>query len=136
MPDWRDEITALIAREDCAWNDGDAAGYSESVTPDCVFTNLFGQQFVGQDAFERQHAKVFAGVFKGSHLNQTIDHLRLVRPGVALVDTSARLSIPAGDMGPARTVHARLAQVFVRDDGAWKIASYHNVEERPRPPNQ
>jgi uncharacterized protein (TIGR02246 family) len=136
MADWRDEIEALIEQENRAWNDGDAVAYSEAVAPDCVFTNIFGQQFVGRDGFEQQHARVFAGVFKGSHLDQTIDHLRLVRPDVALVDTSATLSIPAGDLGPARTVHARLAQVFVREAGTWRIASYHNVEERPRPPDR
>jgi uncharacterized protein (TIGR02246 family) len=136
MADWQDEIAGLIERENRAWNDGDAAAYSEPVTADCVFTNLFGQQFVGRHAFEQQHARVFAGVFKGSHLDQTIDHLRRVRPDVALVDTSATLEIPARDHGPARTVHARLAQVLVREDGAWRIASYHNVEERPRPPDQ
>jgi uncharacterized protein (TIGR02246 family) len=136
MADWRDEIKALIARENRAWNAGDAVAYSEDVAPDCVFTNLFGQQFAGRDAFEQQHARVFAGVFKGSHLDQKIDHLRRVRPDVAIVDTSATLEVPAGDLGSARTVHTRLAQVLVRDEGAWRITSYHNVEERPRPPDR
>lgn len=136
MPDWREEIEALIEREIRAWNQGDAVAYAEAVAPDCVFTNLFGQQFVGRDGFEQQHARVFAGVFKGSRLAQTIDHLRRIRPDVALVDTSATLSVPAGDLGPARTVHTRLLQVLVHDEGAWRIASYHNVEERPRPPDR
>jgi uncharacterized protein (TIGR02246 family) len=136
MPGWREEIEGLIEHENRAWNDGDAGAYSEAVAPDCVFTNIFGQVFVGRDAFEQQHARVFANVYKGSHLDQTVDHLRLVRPGVALVDTSATLSVPPGDLGPARQVHARLLQVLVHDGGAWRIASYHNVEERPRPPDR
>lgn len=133
MPGWREEIAALIERENRAWNDGDTAAYSEAVASDCVFTNIFGQVFVGRDAFEQQHARVFASVYKGSRLEQAIDHLRLIRPDVALVDTSATLSVPPGELGPARTVHARLEQVLVRDEGAWRVASYHNVEERPRP---
>jgi uncharacterized protein (TIGR02246 family) len=133
MPGQRDEIEALIAREDRAWNDGDAAAYSAAVTPDCVFTNLYGQQFVGRHGFEQQHARVFAGMFKGSRLDQTIDHLRWIRPDVAVVDTSAKVDIPAGDLGPPRTVRTRLLQVLVRDERGWRIASYHNVEERPRP---
>jgi len=96
---WREEIEGLIERENRAWNDGDAVAYSEAVEPDCVFTNVFGQVFVGQDAFERQHARLFAKVYKGSRLGQTIRHLRLVRPGVALVDTSSMPSLPAGDLG-------------------------------------
>jgi len=133
MPGWREEIEALIERENRAWNDGDAVAYSEAVEPDCVFTNVFGQVFVGQDAFERQHARLFAKVYKGSHLDQTIDHLRLIRPGAALVDTSATVSVPAGDLGPARTVNARLLQVLVHDSRSWRIAAYHAVEERFRP---
>ena len=76
------------------------------------------------------------GTDQRQRLDQTIDHLRLVRPDVALVDTSATLDIPAGDLGPARTVRTRLLQVLVRDQGAWRIAAYHNVEERPRPPDR
>ncbi len=132
----REDIEALIERENQAWNKGDAVAYSEAVSADCVFTNLYGQQFVGRDAFERQHERVFETVFNGSRLEQAIDHLRLIRADVAIVDTSATLMIPAGDLGPARTVHTRLAQVLVCDEGTWRIASYHNVEERPRPPDR
>lgn len=133
MTDWRDEIAVLIERENRAWNAGDALAYSEAVAPDCVFTNLYGQQFVGRDGFEQQHARVFTSVYKGSRLDQKIDHARRIRPDVAVVDTSATVDIPAGESGPARTVRTRLLQVFVREDGGWRIASYHNVEERPRP---
>jgi uncharacterized protein (TIGR02246 family) len=133
MPSWREEIEALIEQESHAWNNGDAVAFSEAVASDCVFTNILGQVFVGRDEFEQQHARIFAGVYKNSRLDQTIEHLRLVRPDVALVDTSATLRVPAGDLGPARIVRARLAQVLVREEGAWRIASYHNVEERPSP---
>jgi uncharacterized protein (TIGR02246 family) len=133
MANWRDEVAALIAQEDRAWNAGDAAAYSEAVAADCVMTNIYGQVFVGHDAFETQHEHVFQGVFKGSRLAQAIEHLRLVRPGVAIVDTAATLEIPAGEARPARTVHARLEQVLVHDAGGWRVTSYHNVEEKPRP---
>ena len=133
MPGWREEIAALIEQEIRAWNSGDAVAYSEAVASDCVFVNLYGQMFVGRDAFEQQHARVFAGVFKGSRLDQTIEHLRRIRPDVALIDTAATLEIPANDRGPPRTVRTRLLQVLVRDAGAWRISAYHNVEARPRP---
>lgn len=133
MKAWREQIEELIEQENGAWNEGNAAAYSEAVAPDCVFTNIAGQVFVGRAAFEQQHARIFAGLYKGSRLEQTIDHLRLVRPEVAIADTSATLTVPAGDFGPARTLHTKLAQVFVRDGDNWQIVSYHNVEERPLP---
>ncbi|MFL6727290.1 MAG: SgcJ/EcaC family oxidoreductase [Sphingomicrobium sp.] len=133
MSGWRSDIEQLIERENGAWNALDAAAFSAAVADDCVFTNIFGQVFSGKEAFEQQHARIFAGVYKGSVLQQSIDYLRLVQPDVAIVDTSVTLSAPAGDFGPARTLHTKLAQVFVRRDGKWRIVSYHNVEERPLP---
>ena len=133
MANWRDEVEALIRQEDRAWNAGDAALFSEAVAPDCVFTNIFGQVFTGREAFEQQHARIFASIYSGSHLEQSVGHLRLIAPDVAVADTSVALAVPAGDFGPARSVCTKLTQVFVRQEGRWRITSYHNVEERPVP---
>ncbi len=55
-----------------------------------------GKVFSGKEAFEQQHARIFAGVYKGSVLEQSIDHLRVVQPDVAIADTSPTLAVPAG----------------------------------------
>jgi uncharacterized protein (TIGR02246 family) len=98
-----------------------------------VFTNIFGQVFIGRSAFEEQHARIFATVYRGSRLEQTVEHLRMVQPDVALVDTSVVLSIPPTPALPGRIVRTKLAQVLVRKTGAWQVMSYHNVEVRPAP---
>lgn len=126
-------IEGLIEHESRAWDAGDATTFSQAVATDCVFTNIFGQVFVGKRAFEDQHARIFATVYRGSHLEQTVEHFRLVRPDVALVETSIALTVPPTAAGPGRTMRTRLAQVLVRKAGTWQIMLYHNVEERPAP---
>lgn len=127
------EVGELISSETRAWNAGDATAFSERVTDDCVFTNISGSVFVGRDAFEAQHARIFAGIYRGSNLEQKIDHLRLIRPDVAIVDTSVTLRVQASDFGPGRMLETKLLQVLTRDEGKWRIAAYHNVAVRPLP---
>jgi len=115
-------IRALVAAEDDAWVRGDAVAYAAPVRDDCVFTNIFGQVFVGRDAFGAQHQAIFASIYKGTRLVQKVDHLRFVRPDVAAVDTDAEVT--GAGREPLRT---RLFQLFVRDGAAWSVAVYHNV---------
>ncbi len=130
-------IEALIASEDAAWGQGDAVAFSKAVLGDCVFTNIFGQVFVGREAFEAQHARIFSTIYRGTRLHQTVAHLRFLRPDVAAVDTQAAVSglarLPPGMQSPDGALHTRLLQVFTRDRGAWGIAAYHNVDLKPPP---
>ena len=124
----RDGIAALITAQESAWNRGDAAGFSAAVSADCVFTNIFGQVFIGREAFETQHARIFATIYKGSRVTLKIAHLRLLRPDVAAVDLDAELARgPAapGELPPV--IRTKLLQVLVMDAGEWKISSFHNV---------
>ncbi|HEX7726399.1 MAG TPA: SgcJ/EcaC family oxidoreductase [Rhizomicrobium sp.] len=131
-------IEKLIAAEDAAWNSGDAVAYSRAIAKDCVFTNIFGAVFAGHAGFEAQHARIFSTIYRGTRLRQTIDHLRFIRPDVAIVDTSAEVTgiraFPPGLQAHSGALLTKLLQVFVKDDGAWKIASYHNVDVKPAPP--
>jgi uncharacterized protein (TIGR02246 family) len=134
----RAAIAELIAAEDAAWTNGDAVAYSRAVATDCVFTNIFGAVFVGHPGFEEQHARIFSTVFRGTRLRQTIDHMRFVRPDVAIVNTSAELTgvqaFPPGVQAHNGLLLSKLLQVFVKENGAWEIASYHNVDVKAPPP--
>ena len=132
-----DELAAVLAEQDEAWAAGDAAKFSERVLPDAVFTNIFGQQFTGRQAFEQQHAFIFSSIYAGSRLKQTIAHARLVAEDVAILDSDAEVhgakvlpSNYASDDGVLRT---RLLQVFVRRPQGWRVAAFHNVVFNPPP---
>jgi uncharacterized protein (TIGR02246 family) len=134
----RAAIEALISAEDAAWNAGDAVAYSRAITPDCVFTNIFGAVFAGHPGFEAQHARIFSTIYRGTRLQQKVDHLRFVRPDVAIVDTTAKVtgtqSFPPGIQAQDGALVTKLLQVFVKENGTWQIASYHNVDVKTPPP--
>jgi uncharacterized protein (TIGR02246 family) len=137
MADARENIQAVIDEEDAAWNAGDAVAYSARVLPDIVFTNIRGQQFAGREGFEKQHAFVFRTLYAGTHLRQTIAHLRFLTDDIAIVDTDCELSgakaLPPGYASADGVLRTRLLQVMMRGPDGWRIASYHNVVFNPPP---
>lgn len=127
--DDRAEITRLIEEQDAAWRADDAVAFSRRVASDAVFTNIFGQQFVGRDAFQAQHAAIFSTIYAGSRLTQAIGHLRFAAEGVALVDTDAQVehgkSLPPWLQSGDGMLRTRLLQVLLKVDGDWRISAFH-----------
>jgi len=127
----RTAIEAVLADEVAAWNHGDATAFAAHTTDDVVFTNVVGMFSVGRAPFVAQHARIFATMYKGSTMSQAIEHIALVRPDVAIVETLTSVSnvvaAPPGAESTDGVFHARLEQVMVRDGGHWSVASFHNV---------
>jgi len=79
---------------------------------------------------------IFKGIFKNSTLKQEIASLKFIRPHVAILETVTTVNgaaqSPAGvtrdDKGRIRT---RLLQVVSKQNGVWKIMTYHNVDVKP-----
>ncbi|HEY2686385.1 MAG TPA: SgcJ/EcaC family oxidoreductase [Steroidobacteraceae bacterium] len=131
----RQEIESLIAGEDDAWKRGDAAGFSARVLPDVVFTNIVGMFSVGKPPFLAHHERIFSTIYKGSACHQSIQHIALLKPDVAIVDTLAIVTgfqhSPPGIATIDGAIHARLEQVLMRLEDGWWVASFHNVAVNP-----
>lgn len=131
----REAIAALVAGEDAAWKAGDAAAFSARALDDIAFTNVVGMFSVGKEPFETQHARIFATFYRGSTLRQSIVRLAFVRPDVAILDTLSEVSgfaaLPPGAEAVDGVLRTRLEQVIVREDGRWRVASFHNVPIHP-----
>ncbi len=129
------EIAAVLAEQDAAWNRGDAAAFAARVLPEMVFTNVVGAFLVGHAAFLAQHERLFATIYKGSVMQQRLQHLTMLKPDVAIVDTLAigtgMLNVPPGISLIDGAVHSRLEQVMLRKEDGWWIASFHNVAVNP-----
>lgn len=127
-------IRTIIADQVMAWNAGDAKAFSANFAEDGSFTNIRGTVFYGHRAFEDRHAEIFRGFFKGSKLAMSPTRIRFVRPDVAIVDVATELSElrgrtpPGVKARPDGKIVTRLQEVFVKDGGRWRIASYHNVD--------
>ncbi|HET7024686.1 MAG TPA: SgcJ/EcaC family oxidoreductase [Gemmatimonadales bacterium] len=132
-------IRGVVQDEITAWDQGDAAAYSRHVADDATFTNIRGQFFTGKAGFQRQHAAIFAGIFKHTTLRQDIVSLRFVGADVAVVEvltavtgvTQRRPGMTFDAHGRLRT---RLLQVLTRRTGEWTIVAYHNVDIKPGVP--
>ena len=75
-------------------------------------------------------------MFKNTTLTQDIVSLTFLRPEIALVDTLTAVSgIAPGTPGVLKDekgrLRTRLLQVVAKQDGVWKIVSYHNVDVKP-----
>lgn len=127
----RAAIAAIIAAEAAAWNAGDAAAFAAPTTPDVVFTNIVGLFSVGRAPFIAQHARIFATIYKGSTMDQRVEHIAMVGADVAVVDTLTSVgnfaSLPPGMSAAGGKLRTRLEQVMVRGDHRWSVAAFHNV---------
>jgi uncharacterized protein (TIGR02246 family) len=124
------EIQRLIDELVGAWKRGDATAYGAHFLPEGTFTKVNGEFYVGREDFDRRHAEIFRGVFKGTTLAMTVRKLSFVRRDVAIadVDTEVSGSQPQGvAVGPDGVLRSRLLMVLVLNRGAWWTAAYHNV---------
>jgi uncharacterized protein (TIGR02246 family) len=126
-------IRNIIQVETDTWKKGDAVGYSRAFSLTGTFTNIRGQFFIGHPAFLKQHEVIFAGIFKNTTVQQDIVSLKFIRPDVAVVETLTTVAgVAQGPPGVALDdkgrFHTRLLQVVAKEDGQWKVVSYHNVD--------
>jgi uncharacterized protein (TIGR02246 family) len=100
-----------------------------------VFTNIFGMFSVGKAPFVAQHERIFSTIYKGSTNHIQIEHVTLVTPDVAIVDTLTIVTgvqqAPPGVQFIDGALHTRLEQVLVRRVDGWWIAAFHNVAVNP-----
>lgn len=131
-------IAERVTRQETAWNRGDANGFAEQFDVDGSFTNIIGRVLFGHDGFEKQHARIFETIYKGSTLKLTIRRLQFANPDVAVADIDTEVTnyqkIPLGVPVPRDGVlRTRLLEVLVRKNGAWWIVAFHNVAFAPDP---
>ena len=133
-----DEITVrqIIQEQVAAWNKGDAEVYSQHFATDGTFTNILGMFFTGHDAFRDRHDQVFKGIFRGTTKQEDVVSIKFWRPDVAVVETLQTVSgiqkfFPGTNPDTKGRLRTRLLQVFVKNNGEWKIVVYHNVDVKP-----
>jgi uncharacterized protein (TIGR02246 family) len=130
-----DQLLGELAQ---AWNAGDARAYGARFCPDVTFTNTDGTVDLGRDEVVRHAGEAFQGVLAGTKLSLAVRKLRLVRPGVAVVDLNLRISgvlapppgagkPPEAGNGSGGEVRTSLMLVLVEEDDRWWITAHHNV---------
>jgi uncharacterized protein (TIGR02246 family) len=138
LPNDDPEIRKILEQEQAAWNAGDADAYSRSFHPEGSFTNIVGDTQFGRKIFLEKHAAIFQTIFRGSRLSLTVRRIFFPVPGTAIVDMDAAVdgyqALPPGVVPPSDGVlHTRLLQVMVKENEAWWVAAYHNVDVKGMP---
>jgi len=128
-------IRGLVDSATAAWNAGDVAGYSARFAADATFTGITGVTATGQRAFEAWNHGLLSTVFRGSHLKQTVRHVRFVSKDVAVVDIDTELTgfvaLPSGVAPwPDGVLRTRRQEVFVKSVSGWWIDGYHEVDAK------
>ncbi|MEZ2348023.1 SgcJ/EcaC family oxidoreductase [Terriglobus sp. RCC_193] len=120
-----------------AWNQGNGTAYASYFTDDADFINIRGDIFAGSKQIAQVHGMILAGPFKGSHIAITMRTLKVLAPGVAMLDTDQTVTdFPALPAGVVSTAPGTLVTHFKymaikQADGSWKLISGQNTSELP-----
>jgi uncharacterized protein (TIGR02246 family) len=123
---------AMVARFVDSWNHADGAAYGENYWPEAELVDPSGVISHGQAAVVQEHVDLWAGIFKGSHIQGTVRRIRMLGPTFMMVDFDADLSgvghLPPGSPADrAGTLHSHLKHIMERRHGAWKVLAAQNT---------
>ena len=113
-----------------AWNAGDMDAVAALYAEDADYVNFFGETFKGAAAIQAAFAEINSTVYRGSKIEIEMVAVSLVKPDVAVTDSTWKVTgIPAG--APPLPTEGQSTVVAVKQGDAWKIASH-----RARVPQQ
>jgi uncharacterized protein (TIGR02246 family) len=107
-------LDATLSKLVAAWNAGDLEAYARPFTDDAVYVTYFGRKLIGRGGIAEGHRRVFASAYRGSRLLNQQARYRFLRPD-------------APGASPDEDRRNTLTYVLVKDDGEWRIASFHNA---------
>lgn len=133
-PSDEDAIKAVITATTDAFSRHDAKAWAKFCTADAQLVTVRGESMQGVAQIEQGLATIFQ-TRGGRVVLKTLDvRVRFIRPDVALAHVSNELSGLVGPDGQTLPPHRELSvRVFVKDDGAWRIAAFHNTIVQKQP---
>jgi uncharacterized protein (TIGR02246 family) len=128
-------IRKVIVEMTEGFNSHDGKAASRMYTEDARFVSVRGDMMKGQIGIEKGLASILTTRAK-SATQQTKDvTIRFIRPDVALANVTNELSGLVAPDGQALPAHQELSlRVFVKNDGNWQVAAFHNTMIAPFTP--
>jgi uncharacterized protein (TIGR02246 family) len=125
---------AIVEMTD-AFNQHDAVAATRMYTPDADFVSVRGDKAKGRAEVEKLLAALFeARARKDAALRTEAVEIRFIRPDVAIVHVTNEMSgLVAPDEQKLPSHQEMSLRVFVKDNGQWQIAAFHNTMARCRP---
>lgn len=123
-----DAIMAVIAATTDAFSRRDAKAWVKFCTPDAQLVTVRGESMTGVAQIEKGLATIFQTRGRRVTLKTLEVSVRFIRPDVALAHVKNELSGLLAPDGQTMPPHQELSvRVFVKDEGAWRIAAFHNT---------
>lgn len=136
LPTTGQEIRAVEARQEAAWNAHDSVGYAALFAEDADVINVLGWHWQGRAELRDKLGRAFATVFARTVLRVEGVSVRPVAPGVVVAHvrwTMTGALSPDGSGGnvPQRGIQT---QVLKRGPGGWMIVAFQNTNAVPERP--
>jgi uncharacterized protein (TIGR02246 family) len=119
-------LDATLSKLVAAWNAGDLEAYASPFTDDAVYVTYFGRKLFGRGGIAEGHRRVFASAYRGSRLLNQQASYRFLRPDVVVAVQDGGVETAPG-VSPDEDRRNTLTYVLVKNDGEWRIASFHNA---------
>jgi uncharacterized protein (TIGR02246 family) len=115
------------------WHDSDAQGLAMFWTPDGDFINPDGMYLKGRQQIQGFYAQAFSMGYAGSQATATVEHIRFLKPDLALIDGKFGISgAVSKDRQPLPVEKGYFTAVVKEESGRWWIVSNREME----PPNR
>jgi uncharacterized protein (TIGR02246 family) len=129
-------LRAMLDEQAAAWNRRDALNWGQPFSEDADFVSIRGRVFCGRAAIIEQHARIFAGPFRGSRTHVEIRRMVQIAPGIVLVDATHEVtnftflppSVTATSDGVLRT---SMKYIAIGHSPRWEIVSAQNTAVLP-----
>lgn len=117
-------IRALFEQTSAAWAGGDGLTFADRYGRHATVT-LPGVQLRGRDAIRAGMSNAFAGPLSGSTRAHTVEHLRFLDGGTAIVLTRSVTTFPGETAPPAHRWELATWLLSRATDG-WLVEAYHS----------
>jgi uncharacterized protein (TIGR02246 family) len=121
----REQITAILARWESAWNTHDMKAFGTMFHEDGTWILWTGAVWTGRRAIEDGHAEVHRTVFRNSIQRERLEELTFVGTDAAVVRFCSTLI--GDERSPDKLVRSRKFLVVTRRAGVWGISWGQNT---------
>jgi len=125
-------IRKVIDEMTTGFNSHDGRAASIMYLTDARLVTVRGEVMKGQAEIEKGLNSIFATRAKNA-THKTLDvSIKLLRPDIAVAHVTNELSGLVAPDGQSLPAHQELSlRVFIKVDGRWRVAAFHNTMIRP-----
>lgn len=120
-------VRKVIVEMTEGFNRHDARASTSMYLPDADFVTARGERFRGTEGYEKGLASILSTRAREASLRTLDVSVRFIRPDIALAHVTNELSgliAPDGQRPPPQKELS--LRVFVKQDGRWRVAAFHN----------